>query len=808
MVCRNDRNRHGGGIIAYISERYNFKTLGADQIPLLNQCLSEFLPIVFTDYPVVLVCVYHPFWNSNVRDSQCLDVISSIIDFAVMSSHFDFEQFSIIACGDFNGFQKNYDEISAHTQLKPVVHFPTRGVNTLDQIFVNFSCEIKAVVSPPLGSSDHSLVFWKPSLCSKPVTRKIKIRKFSTAAKVRFANLISGTDWMAALRSFKDLDACTSFLSTSLYYFFDLCFPIRTVRMRSNDPPWLKPSLKVLIDDRDRAFSKKQIAKYCRLRKEVNFHIRVLKKRYLDSAISSNDSKSIWHSLRVVARDNRHGSAQFSVHDLNAFFCSNFQSCTDFLSFPVLPDDLPQINPLITRYEVSKYLRKLKNKSPGVDGLPPWVLRDFSEILAPAVSFIFNWSLKEKRFPASFKFANVTPVPKCTRPSCVSDFRPISLLSVLSKVFERIVCQKWILPRLAAYADKSQFAYMPGSGRGTTTALTLMQHEILEFLDSSSGAVRLLSIDFAKAFDKIPHSGIIEACIKFRLPMQITLLIKSFLSDRHQRVKERDLFSAWMPVRSGVPQGSVIGPLLFCMFIDEIKCVCDNSTIIKYADDITILHRIRTHTDDNLQSEFDNVANWSNKRCLPINFLKCKVLDIITKKTLQTSPVSISTDVSIPSVSTMTLLGITLSADLKWNSHIYNIIKKASRRVFIIRNLKKADCPSSTLLNAYSSLIRSICLYAYPSFCNIPVYLQCKLLRLERRVLRIIGVPHDEVSQTVIDAGISLCERLFTKVVSEPGHPLRRCFEQRTSKTRSTKILKPVKAKTSRLSASFTRFGR
>jgi hypothetical protein len=519
----------------------------------------------------------------------------------------------------------------------------------------------------------------------------------------------------------------------------------------------------------------------------------------------------VCRSLRIVGRGNKSFSSALSVDDLNNYFCSNFQSCSIAQSrnFPALPDYLPSVPLSLSCYDVTMSLRKLSNKSPGVDGLPAWILRDFAEILSPAITFIFNWSLKDSHVPTNFKVANVTPVPKCSLANDVSHFRPISLLPILSKVLERAVARKWILPCLSSSANLSQFAYLPGSGRGTTVALTLMQHRILDFLDSSSGAVRLLSVDFAKAFDKIPHSGIVAACIKFGLPKEVTLWLTSFLCDRFQRVKCNGQFSSWKFVSSGVPQGSVIGPLLFCMFVDDISSLCCNSITLKYADDVTILHFIRKASDDKLQFEFNNIVSWSESRSLPINFSKCKVLDIVTKKTLKLSPIKTNDSMTvIPIVDSITLLGVTITNDLRWNLHVDYITKKASKRFFLLRNLKKAGCPSSTMFLAHTSLIRSILLYAYPSFCNMPLYLQAKLLRIERRVHRIINGGENQDLPSVIDTGEALCQRLFSKIVLDVIHPLRSCFTLRTSRTRSSKLLQPIPAKTTRFSSSFMRFGR
>ena len=431
-------------------------------------------------------------------------------------------------------------------------------------------------------------------------------------------------------------------------------------------------------------------------------------------------------------------------------------------------------------------------------------MRDFADVIAPSITFLFNWSLRIGHVPKCFKLANVSPIPKCSLPSSPSDFRPISLLPILSKVLEKVVARKWILSCILAQAHPSQFAYIPDSGGGTTTALTLIQHKTLQFLDSSSGSVRILSIDFARAFDKILHSGVLKTAHMFQLPKEAFLWIESFLADRFQRVSVRGKCSSWQSVTSGVPQGSVVGPLLFSMFVDDLHSVFDNSCTIKYADDLTILHFVRVPSDDKLQLEYDNVLRWSASRSMPINESKCRVLNIITKKSLDVPAIQ-GPNGFIPQVSSLSLLGVTITDDLKWNSHIETVLKKACKRLYVLRNLRRSGCPSALMLQVYNSIVRSVFIYAYPSFCNLPKFLQDKLLKFERRIFRIVGSDNDV---TVIEAAEEMCQRLFSKVAILIGHPLRQCFSQRCTVTRASMQLRPPKAKTKRFSSSFIRFAR
>ena len=349
-----------------------------------------------------------------------------------------------------------------------------------------------------------------------------------------------------------------------------------------------------------------------------------------------------------------------------------------------------------------------------------------------------------------------------------------------------------------------QFAYVLGPGKGASTALALLYHKILQSLDKDSGAVRLLSVDFSRAFDKLPHSSIRRAVIDFALPKEAAVWISNFLTNRQQRTRVGTELSDWSPVPSGVPQGSVIGPLLFCMVLDSLSPLNNNNTMLKYADDVSILCYTRSPQEDTLQAEWDNIVSWSIRIGLPINTSKCAVVNFITKKDMSVSPVSVTEGTYIPTVSSLKLLGITISEDLRWSAHFRNVIAKVSKRLFVIRFLRRSGAPPAILLKAYNALIRPVMLYCYPAFCNAPKHLFQKLVRLESRAFRIANSASSQPS--FLECAQRSCSNMMNQIVRQPDHPLRQCFSAREVTHKNSCPLRAPFTKTERFKNSLIRF--
>ena len=433
---RNDRNNHRGGLITYFSDALHVKEIELKDIPELESSKTHFSVFVLPDISLLLVVLYHPVWNNPLKHETALSCLMLIIDF-VFTSYLDSCKARIIICGDFNDLRKYNDRIIQMTRLKQVVNFPTRGVSTLDQIFTNIPVTNPLQCFSPIGKSDHSCVFWTHGDRAESFVKK-EVRIYSKSNTARFSSIMYDIDWLKYVSSFSDAcidDAFFAFL-TALKSVFDLCFPKRCVRLRSTDQPWVKPSLKLLIDDRDRAFFKGRTRKYQRLRMAVINHIRILKRAYL-SCFLSKDARSSWNAIRTISRMKCTRSAvadSITADDFNEYFQSIFQS-KSFLQ--PSPSNLPDVTLELSFFEVHHQLSKLQRKCSAPDDVPFWVYCNYSLSLSPAIAFLFNLSLREGHFPSCLKKAYVSPIPKCHKPLSASDFRPISILPLFQKYLKK-----------------------------------------------------------------------------------------------------------------------------------------------------------------------------------------------------------------------------------------------------------------------------------------------------------------------------------------------------------------------------------
>ena len=314
---------------------------------------------------------------------------------------------------------------------------------------------------------------------------------------------------------------------------------------------------------------------------------------------------------------------------LNSFFSSVFVS-EDTDNIPVLHDrvfneELKDI--VVTKEIVEKKLLKLNTtKSQGRDQMHPRVLKELSSEISEILAILFNKSIAAGYLPSEWKFAIVVPLFKKGSKKKAENYRPVSLTSVICKVLESIFRDKIInhMEQNNLFV-KHQHGFR--SGHSCVTQLLEVTDDWFEILDRG-GNIDCIYLDFRKAFDTVPHRRLLNKLNSYGICGQVKLWIKCFLSDRQQSVRIGSSFSSTSPVTSGIPQGSVLGPVLFLIFINDLPEVV--TSIVKlFADDTKLYKEIESSQDcEQIQRDLNCLSDWTDLWLLRFNASKCKSIHL------------------------------------------------------------------------------------------------------------------------------------------------------------------------------------
>lgn len=449
-----------------------------------------------------------------------------------------------------------------------------------------------------------------------------------------------------------------------------------------------------------------------------------------------------------------------------------------------LPEPLSQL-PLedspsfleVSEEKVDKVLSNLNpNKACGPDGISNWLLKEFSVLLAAPLTRILNSSYREQLLPKAWKLADVPPLPKKKPVEDLNkDLRPISLTPCISKIAEEFVVNDYVKPAVMRVVHTNQYGAIPKSS--TTHALLSMIHDWSAGTDGNGAAVRAILFDYRKAFDLIDHNILVHKLRRLILPHSIINWITDFLRDRSQRIKlANNCYSEWGSVPSGVPQGTKLGPWLFLIMINDL--VIPSTSVWKFVDDTTVSEIINKNQASEAQSIADEVVQWSEINRMQLNADKCKELRIsFAKHHREFSPIIVNSK-CLDVVTSVKLLGLTISNDLTWNVHINDLVKKASKRLYFLVQLKRANVLPHDLVLFYIACIRSILDYAVPVFYySLPNYLGKELERIQKRALGII-FPNLEYHKSLEILHIerlsnhhkNICIKMFNEIANDVDH--------------------------------------
>ena len=362
--------------------------------------------------------------------------------------------------------------------------------------------------------------------------------------------------------------------------------------------------------------------------------------------------------------------------------------------------------PSLSLHEVRHFLLNQKRSSSGPDNLPHWFWKSFAIELAPIVTEIFNMSLKTSKVPQKWKSANLLPLPKESPLNSCNQLRPISLTDIIMRLFEKCVYKSEIAPATRNNIGPDQFAYK--KGHNSTMALIKSQHQWLEWLDKNANYVRVLSFDFSKAFDSVPHDLLFEKVKKLPINPYVVNWLISFLENRIQRVMVDGIATEYLYINRGVPQGTVLGPVLFSIMVDDIKTADPSNALVKFADDLT-LGVPGNESGDTSRSEAACLQDWAEENRMPLNLEKTYEM-VVRRHTSVVLPEHIP---SIKRKTWLKLLGVTLQDNpCNWNLHFEEMLKKASGRMYVMRVCKYYGLSIKQLDLLFDSLIMSIFTFA------------------------------------------------------------------------------------------------
>lgn len=803
-VYRKDRSievsglSRGGGVLLAIRSNLISRRISLENSSLEQLCVQVILPIsLFSIY--VFVSYIPPDSNNSIYAAHTQNIFN-IVNSLNSKSH-------VVVVGDFNlgDIKWVYSEEDKYlypcNALKDIEYetvdsffsMNCRQVNNvlnsnnriLDLVFITneLEAELNVVDFPFVNNSIHH-----KALCVEFKLLEFDKLNFNLNRPRSLEYDFSKADYIALNSYFNELNfdelLDSNNLNRSYETFMNILeeayakfVPLKKVIL-GRKPVWFNRHLSCLKNKMIKLQKKSKFNsvfrdKYVSCRREYEALNRFLYRNYLWSVESrvKKDSKAFWSYLNSKRQsfglpvnmffNDATSSDESEICNMFAsFFQSNFvsESIDSLLTFDDGIDTISDIGSLVlTEKEVELELSGLKaNKKVAPDNVAPIFLKMCKTTLAYPLVKIFNLSLQKGEFLDTWKFSFVTPIYKSGSKQDVTNYRPISKLQIIPKVFEALV-KKRMFDAVRQGISENQHGFV--SGRSTTTNLTLFSNFCIKGIERGN-QVDAVYTDFSKAFDRVQHNILVKKLELMGFHSNFLKWIHNYLIGRIQYVKIGSSLSSVIKNNSGVPQGSHLGPLLFILFINDLPARIKHSDCLLYADDLKLFKSIKSIEDcTRLQNDIDTVSKWCIENVLYLNVSKCKIISF----TRSLDPLLYHYNIlneTLMRVEYQKDLGVVFDTKLKFNLHYDYIISKANSLLgFIKRNSKEFHDPY-TLKSLYVSLIRSILEYACciwcPSYANSINRIESVQRKFTRYAIRKLNwtdniMPPYDVRCTLID---------------------------------------------------------
>lgn len=783
--CRNGAN--GGGVGFYIKDTLIFDCI---ENQWLNMDFDSFEYMFIKlkqkkSRDIMIGSIYRP-------PNQSMDDFNN--EFSSLLLKINNPKNKIILAGDFNidllkieNHQPTYTffNIMCSHSLLPTILRPTRitadTATLIDNIFVNFMDDSQNSFIFTHDISDHCPVIFSTSLCVEkmcPSSYTDRIINSSNIAKFRC--LLSEVDWIQVMTLCDDKQPCIAYTRFMGKYkeLYNVAFPVREhlpeIQNTSHyRQPWMTSGLLKSCRKKSKLYkkylknptdsNKESFIKYRNIFKKTKI---ATEKRYYANKFMEcgDDLKQIWKNIKILLNcGSRFNFPEFFItsnsnvsdkHEIAKKFNEYFVNIGSDLADKIdTPCDCPPFDKFLTNRQVSSMgmLPITENdimmvadqirisSSCGMDGIDPSIAKATIDLIAKPMAYIIDSSISCGQVPNDIKIAKVIPLFKTGDKSNFSNYRPISILPYFSKYFEKIVYNK-----LIEYLNKNNLLspnqYGFRKDHSTFMALLDMQSRILDSLDKNEFSMGIF-LDLSKAFDTVDHHILIKKLEHYGIRGIILTWFVDFLKNRTQCVSFNGILSPLHSIVCGVPQGSILGPLLFLIYVNDLSNVSNIFKFVLFADDTNVF------TSDNSLISLFNKANselsvinlWFKANRLSLNIEKTNFIVFRTKrKVIDLTELNLTLDGKIIKlVKSCKFLGVYLDQCLTWSDHITHITRKIAKSIGIISRVRHC-LAINTLVSLYYSLI-----FPYLSYCNISwgynfsSYLK-PIETLQKRAVRVI----------------------------------------------------------------------
>ena len=745
-----------GGLVIYLSNEFSFEELSFAGVK--SGWEGQFIKVRCGLKDITIGNIYRPPKDLVESYTAFTDELSDIL--SMLSS----TNMPVVIAGDFNidllrvnekaSVADFFDSITSNGFF-PRVTLPTRLSRNRATLIDNFFCNICGTSLESKAGifvtqlSDHFPYFISLNLKfrNKKTKKTIEIYRQDAESIARFKQELKSRDLCTMLEmTASPCENYKKFIETLLTikerHLSKKCVKFRKTKHKLN--PWITMGIIKSIKYRDKMYRQLKLtdpssSSYEDLKANLKSYNRILKRNiylakrqyYYDRfSECGNDMKKTWGTLKDILNLNKNkntfpeticnGDKDESnrleiCEKFNTFFINN---CRD-LQKRVHSDEPSHFGEYLeTRSNITfsfssvnvktvgEIIDELKPKqSSGLDHISVNLLKLIKDEIIGAITLLVNQTLATGIFPDDLKVAKVSPIYKKGDKNDINNYRPISILPAISKVFEKIIAKQ-----LSNFFEENKLLtncqYGFRSQHSTEYAVLEIVDRTLFAMDRNESPVHIY-LDLSKAFDTIGHDILIEKLQHYGIKGAACNLIKNYLSNRMQCVSIDNVTSSLQNVTTGVPQGSILGPLLFSIYINDMEKASNFFNYISYADDTTLffsLNPFMARDPSRINSELSKISDWLCANKLVLNVKKSKFMVFHTPKRKVVPPKLIINDENLECVEEFDLLGIVIDKHLTWKSHLNKISNKVSKVIGIMSKLR-ISVPQNILRIVYTSLV-------------------------------------------------------------------------------------------------------